>query len=244
MSVSPGILDLLDPSNSVLIFIDHQPAMTACVASIDRQLLINNVVGLAKAGQAFDIPTILTAVESKGFSGAIWPQLQDALPGVPIIERSSMNSWEDEKFVEAVRKTGRRKLIICALWTEICLTFPALCALKEGYQVYAVEDCSGGVSVTAHQSAMRRMEQAGVRSVTWIQVMCEFQRDWSRKATYDAVMKIALDHGGEYGQCVEYAYTMVHKAPPYGERYNKDEGLKTSKKMERTRGEKVDPHEL
>lgn len=212
-------LDLLDPSNCVVIFIDHQPAMTAGVTSIDRQLLLNNVVGLAKAAVAFKVPTILTGVESKGFSGTVWPQLQEALPGVKIIERSSMNSWEDKGFVEAVKKTGRKKLVMCALWTEVCLTFPALCALKEGFEVYAVEDASGGVSETAHNAAMRRMEQAGVRPMTWIQVMLEFQRDWARKATYDAVMKIVIDHGGAYGQSVEYAYTMVHKAPPFPERY-------------------------
>jgi len=212
-------LDLLDPSNCVVIFIDHQPAMTAGVTSIDRQLLLNKVVGLAKAAVAFKVPTILTGVESKGFSGTVWPQLQEALPGVKIIERSSMNSWEDKGFVEAVKKTGRKKLVMCALWTEVCLTFPALCALKEGFEVYAVEDASGGVSETAHNAAMRRMEQAGVRPMTWIQVMLEFQRDWARKATYDAVMKIVIDHGGAYGQSVEYAYTMVHKAPPFPERY-------------------------
>jgi nicotinamidase-related amidase len=213
-----GACDLLDPSNCCVIFIDHQPAMTAGVQSIDRQTLLNNTVGLAKACTAFKIPTILTAVESKGFSGNIWPQLQQALPKNNIIERSSMNSWEDEAFVKAVKETKKKKLVICALWTEVCLTFPALSALKEGFEVYAVEDCSGGVSTIAHDCAMRRMEQAGVRPVTWIQVMLEFQRDWSRKGTYNDVMTIVLDHGGAYGQSVEYAYTMVHKAPDYTQR--------------------------
>jgi len=214
-----GHLELLDPSNCAVIFIDHQPAMTLGVAALDRQVLLNNVVGLAKAATTFNIPTILTAVESKGFSGQVWPQLQEALPGATVIERTSMNSWEDRHFVDAVKQTGRKKLVICALWTEVCLAFPALSALKEGYEVYAVEDCSGGVSKVAHQAAMRRMEQAGVTPVTWIQVMLEFQRDWSRKVHYDEVMKITLDHGGAYGQIVEYCYTMVHKAPPFPERY-------------------------
>jgi len=218
MSDHKGATELLNPTNCCVIFIDHQPMMTVGVSSMDRQLLLNNVVGLAEAAMAFKVPTILTAVESKGFSGTIWPQLVEALPNNKIIERSSMNSWEDKNFVEAVKATGRKKLVICALWTEVCLLFPALNALGEGFEVYAVEDCSGGVSETAHNAAMRRMEQAGVRPCTWIQVMLEFQRDWSRKTTYDAVMQIVLEKGGAYGQAVEYAYTMVHKAPSWSER--------------------------
>jgi len=218
--VPTGALELLDPSNSVLILIDHQPAMTAGVGSgIDRQSLINNVCGLAKAAKVFNVPVILTAVESKGFSGSFWPQVTELFPGQAIIERSSMNSWEDKAFVEAVKKTGRKKLIIAALWTEVCLCFPALCALKEGFQVYAVEDCSAGTTEVAHRAAMQRITQAGAVAVTWNQVMLEWQRDWSRKATYDGVMRIVLEHGGAYGQSVEYAYTMVHKAPAYPQRF-------------------------
>jgi nicotinamidase-related amidase len=213
-----GYLDLIDPQNSVLILIDFQPQMTFGVASIDRQTLINNVVGLAKAAKVFKVPVILSTVETKSFSGPFWPQVTELFPDQKPIERSSMNSWEDAAFVEAVKKTGRKKLIIGALWTEVCLLFPALSALKDGYEVYAVEDCSGGTSETAHNSALRRMEQAGVAPVTWVQVMLEWQRDWARRQTYDGVMKIVLDHAGAYGQGVEYAYTMVHKAPPMNER--------------------------
>jgi nicotinamidase-related amidase len=192
-SAPAGALDLLDPTNSVLILIDHQPAMTAGVASIDRQTLINNTVALLKAAKVFNIPVVLTAVESKGFSGNLWPQLTEVVPSVPIVERSSMNSWEDANFVAAVKKTGRKKLIMAALWTEVCLAFPVMGALKDGYQVYAVEDCSGGTSETAHKAAMQRVIQAGAVPVTWNQVMLEWQRDWSRKATYDGVMKIVLE---------------------------------------------------
>jgi len=215
---STGKFELLNPKNCAVIFIDHQPAMTFGVANIDRQTLINNVVGLAKASNVFNVPVILTAVESKSFSGNLWPQLVEQFPKTPIIERSSMNSWEDAKFVAAVKATGRKKLVIAALWTEVCLCFPALCALGEGYEVYAVEDCSGGTSQAAHDWAMKRMVQAGVVPVTWNQVMLEFQRDWSRRDTYDAVMKTVLEHGGVYGQAVEYCYTMVHKAPPMTQR--------------------------
>lgn len=126
-----------------------------------------------------------------------------------------MNSWEDAGFVAAVEKTGRKKLVIAALWTEVCLAFPALMALDAGYEVYAVEDASGGTSEVAHRAAMQRVVQAGAVPVTWQQVLLEFQRDWARRDTYDAVMKIVLEHSGAYGQGVEYAYTMVHKQPAY-----------------------------
>lgn len=125
-----------------------------------------------------------------------------------------MNSWEDKAFVAAVKATGRKKLIIAALWTEVCLTFPALMALKEGFEVYAVTDASGGTSVDAHERAIDRIVQAGAVPVTWQQVLLEYQRDWARKETYDAVMSLVREHSGAYGMGVDYAYTMVHKAPP------------------------------
>ena len=205
--------DLLTPQNSAVIFIDHQPQMAFGVTSIDRQLLKNNVVALAKTANTFDVPTILTSVETQSFSGYIWPELLAIFPNQKPIERSSMNSWEDTKFVEAVKKTGRKKLVIAALWTEVCLLFPALQALAEGYEVYAVVDASGGTSQVAHDAAVQRMVQAGVIPVTWQQVMLEYQRDWARKETYDAVINIVKQHSGAYGMGVEYAYTMVHKQP-------------------------------
>lgn len=206
--------ELLTPQNSTVIFIDHQPQMAFGVTSIDRQLLKNNTVALAKSARAFGVPTILTSVETESFSGYIWPELLAVFPGVKPIERTSMNSWEDAKFVEAVKKTGRKKLVIAALWTEVCLLFPALQALAEGYEVYAVVDASGGTSQVAHDAAVQRMVQAGVIPVTWQQVMLEYQRDWARKDTYDAVINIVKEHSGAYGMGVEYAYTMVHKQPP------------------------------
>ncbi len=206
--------ELLNPQNSAVIFIDHQPQMTFGVASIDRQTLFNNVILLAKAAKIFNVPTILTTVETKSFSGNMWPQLLDIFPGREPIERSSMNSWEEPKFVAAVAATGRKKLVMAALWTEVCLAFPALEALKAGYEVYAVEDASGGTSITAHNAAMRRIEQAGVVPVTALQVLLEYQRDWARKETYADVIEAVKEHCGAYGQGVEYAYTMVHGAPP------------------------------
>ena len=204
---------LLDPKNSALIFIDHQPQMAFGVANIDRQQLKNNVVALAKAGSIFNVPTILTSVESESFSGYIWPELLAVHPELTPIERTSMNSWEDAAFVKAVEATGRKKLVISALWTEVCLTFPALMALEAGYEVYVVTDTSGGTSVDAHERAIDRMVQAGAVPVTWQQVLLEYQRDWARKETYDAVMDLVREHSGAYGMGVDYAYTLVHHAP-------------------------------
>jgi len=212
-------LELLNPNNCCVILIDHQPAMTFGVANIERQLLINNVEGLAKAAKVFNIPVILTSVETKSFSGNIWPQITEHFPGSKIYERSSMNAWEDKALVDAVKRTGKKKLVMAALWTEVCLCFPALCAIAEGYEVYAVDDCSGGTSEAAHRNAMNRITAAGAIPVTWVQVMLEWQRDWARKTTYNDVMKTVVEHGGVYGQAVEYCYTMVHKAPPFPERF-------------------------
>jgi len=214
-----GKLELLDPSNCALIIIDHQPAMTFGVANIDRQSLLNNVVALCKAAKVFNIPTILTTVETKSFSGNMWPQITELFPGQKPIERSSMNSWEDKALVDAVKATGRKKLVMAALWTEVCLVFPAISAMAEGFEVYAVEDCSGGTSEMAHKAAMNRVVQAGAVSVGWVQVMLEWQRDWARRTTYDGVMGLVIEHGGVYGQAVEYCYTMVHKAPPFPQRF-------------------------
>lgn len=206
-------LELLNPQNSAVIFIDHQPQMAFGVANIDRQQLKNNTVGLAKAAKIFNVPTIYTSVERESFSGYIWPELLAVHPESTPIERTSMNSWEDPKFVEAVKATGRKKLVMAALWTEVCLNFPTLMAIEAGYEVYIVTDASGGTSVDAHERSIDRMVQAGAIPVTWQQVLLEYQRDWSRKETYDAVMGLVQEHSGAYGMGVDYAYTMVHKAP-------------------------------
>lgn len=208
-----SIRELLNPTNSALILIDHQPQMAFGVQSIDRQQLKNNTVALAKSAKIFNVPTLLTSVETESFSGYIWPELLGVFPGQQPIERTSMNSWEDEKFVAAVKATGRKKLIMAALWTEVCLTFPALEAIEAGYEVYIVTDASGGTSQEAHDMAVQRMIQAGAIPVTWQQVLLEYQRDWSKRESYDAVMELVREHSGAYGMGVDYAYTMVHKAP-------------------------------
>lgn len=204
---------LITADNSAVVFIDHQPQMTFGVANIERQQLINNVVMLAKAAKEFGIPAILTAVETESFSGYIWPQLMDIFPGQQPIERSSMNSWDDAAFRQAVEATGRKNIIISGLWTEVCVTWPTLNMLNEGYNIYVVEDACGATSQLAQDAAIRRCIQAGAISMTTIATVLEFQRDWANRDHYDALMDILREHAGAYGSGIEYAYSMVHKAP-------------------------------
>jgi nicotinamidase-related amidase len=205
---------LLTPDNCVVTLIDHQPQMLFGVTSIDRQTLINNVVGFSKAARLFGVPTILSTVETKQFSGNIWPQLKAQFPEQTPIERTSMNSWDDPNFVAAVKKTGRKKIVLAGLWTQVCVALPSIQAIADGYEVYVVEDLCGDLDLRIHEAAMRRVEQAGAKPVTWIQVMLEWQRDWAWTETYPAVMDIVKTHAGAYGMGVEYAYTMVHGAGP------------------------------
>lgn len=204
---------LLTPDNSVVAFIDLQPQMLFGVASHDRQTIINANLVLAKAARIFDVPTVLSTVETKAFSGNTWPPLLAALGDPRPIERSSMNSWDDANFVAAIRASGRRKIVLSGLWTETCVALPTIQAIHDGFEVYVVEDCCGDVSLLAHENAMKRVVQAGAKPVTALSVMLEWQRDWAHRGTYDAVMDVAKGHCGAYGVGVEYAYTMVHKAP-------------------------------
>jgi nicotinamidase-related amidase len=205
---------LLTPDNCVVALIDHQPQMLFGTSNFDRQSIINNTVALAKAARVFDVPVVLTTVETKAFSGNMWPQLRAVFPGQEPIERSSMNSWDDKNFVAAIRATRRTKIVLAGLWTEVCVAFPTVQAITEGYEIYVVEDCCGDVSQLAHDNAMKRVIQAGAKPVMSLSTMLEWQRDWAQKETYDAVMDIVKNHYGAYGIGVEYAYTMVHGAPP------------------------------
>ena len=184
------------------------------VANFDRQTIINNNVALAKAAKVFEVPVILSTVETKSFSGNMWPQIQAIFPNQTPIERSSMNSWDDKNFVAAVERSGKKKIVLAGLWTETCVALPTIQAIHDGYEIYVIEDCCGDVSQLSHENAMKRVIQAGAKPVTWLMVMLEWQRDWARKETYDAVMDIVKEHAGAYGAGVEYAYTMVHGAPP------------------------------
>src|SRR6058998_2305018 len=204
---------LLTPDNCVVAIIDLQPQMLFGVANFDRQTIINNNVALAKAAKVFEVPVILSTVETKSFSGNMWPQIQAIFPNQTPIERSSMNSWDDKNFVAAVERSGKKKIVLAGLWTETCIALPTIQALHDGYEIYVVEDCCGDVSQLAHDNAMKRVIQAGAKPLTSLSVMLELQRDWAQKDTYDAVMDIVKTHYGAYGIGVEYVYTMVHKAP-------------------------------
>jgi len=204
---------LYTPQDSAVVFIDHQPQMTFGVANIDRGTLVNNVILLAKVAKEFGVPAVLSAVETESFSGYIWPQLLDVFPGQPVVERSSMNAWDDAGFRAAVEATGKKNIILCGLWTEVCVAWPTVEMIGAGYNIYVVEDCCGATSEAAQQAALSRMVQAGAIRLTTIAALLEWQRDWARREHYDALMGLIKQHGGAYGVGVEYAYTMVHKAP-------------------------------
>ncbi|MFE6870907.1 hydrolase [Kitasatospora sp. NPDC057692] len=202
--------DLLTPENSMMLFVDHQPQMFFGTGSGDRTAIINATTGLAKAAKIFNVPTVLSTVAAESFSGPILPQLKEVFPGQEIIDRTTMNAWEDAAVVEAVKATGRTKIILSGLWTEVCLVLPALSALEQGYEVYVVSDASGGVSPLAHEHALQRMTAAGAVPVTWIQVLLELQRDWARGETYLPVTELVKEHGGTYGLGLVYAQSMIN----------------------------------
>src|SRR5262245_9673332 len=209
----PNYLKLLTPQDSAIVFIDYQPQMSFGVANIERSLLMNTVTLLAKVAKEFKVPTVLTAVETEAFSGYVWPQLLDVFPGQPVVERSSMNSWDDAGFRKAIEATGRKNIILAGLWTEVCVTWPTIEMIGAGYNIYVVEDCCGATSQVAHEAALSRMVQAGAVRLTTIAALLEWQRDWARREHYDALMNLLRPQAGAYGVGVEYAYTMVHHAP-------------------------------
>jgi nicotinamidase-related amidase len=193
-----GLGAMLTPDNCVLILIDHQPFQFAGLRSHDTQTIMNNVVGLAKSAKVFNVPTLLTTVlEQQG--GRILQQLQEVFPDQKPIDRTFINTWEDERVVDWVKKTRRKKLVMAALWTEICLAFPVIQALGDGYEVYFVTDASGGVSVEAHEVAVQRMVQAGGIPLTWTVFAAELQRDWARQPTVPAYAQMLVEHMGNVG---------------------------------------------
>jgi nicotinamidase-related amidase len=200
-----GLEALLTPQKSVLVLIDHQPFQFANLHSHEPTMVVNNVVGLAKTAKGFDVPTILTTVtEERG--GYLIKGVQDVFPKQKPINRTTLNAWEDSRVVDAVKKTGRQQLIFAALWTEICLAYPVIHSLADGYDVFFVTDASGGTSREAHDMAVERMIQAGATPVTWMGVMSEWQRDWAREATIPAVAEISMAHSGATG--VAYQWEM------------------------------------
>jgi nicotinamidase-related amidase len=203
-----GLEALLTPERSVLLLIDHQPFQFANLHSHEPTMVINNVVGLAKAAKAFSVPTILTTV-TQGRGGHILQGLQNVFPEQKPIDRTTLNSWEDSRVVDAVKATGRKQLVIAALWTEICLAYPVIHSLADGYDVFFVTDASGGVSRESHDMAVLRMVQAGAVPMSWIGVMSEWQRDWAREATVSAVAEITVAHSGASGVAFQWEMQLL-----------------------------------
>jgi len=206
-----GLDALLTPEDSVLVLIDHQPFQFANLHSHEPSMVVNNVVGLAKAAKAFGVPTILTTVlEERG--GYLIKGLQDVFPDQKPINRTFINTWEDRRVVDAVKATGRKKLILAALWTEICLAMPAIQALGEGWDVYIVTDASGGVTAEAHDMGVRRMAQAGAIPITWMAVTAEWQRDWAREVSVPGLAEILSMHGGGSGVALAWELQLLKAA--------------------------------
>lgn len=204
-----GLDALLTPDNCAMILIDHQPFQFAGLKSHDPQTIINNVVGLAKTAKLFGVPTLLTTVtEERG--GYILKQLQDVFPEQKPLDRTFINTWEDKRVVDWVKKTGKKKIIMAALWTEICLAFPVIHALGDGYDVYFVTDASGGVSLEAHEVAVQRMIQAGGVPLTWGVLAAELQRDWAREKTVMGLAQIIVDHNGSTGTSFLWEQQLLH----------------------------------
>jgi nicotinamidase-related amidase len=204
-----GLEALLTPDNCVVVMIDHQPFQIANVNSHEPTMVINNAIGLAMTAKAYGIPTILTTVtEERG--GQIFQGIQDIFPDQKTINRTYINAWEDRRVVEAVKKTGRRKIVFAALWTEMCLAMPAIQAMGEGYDVYVVTDASGGVSVEAHDMAIRRLVAAGAQPITWLAMAGELQRDWARTQYLGDVAKIFAERAGATGSALAWEMQLLH----------------------------------
>jgi nicotinamidase-related amidase len=204
-----GADSLISPKDSVLLMVDFQPQMFFGTTNADRGAIINAAIALAKSAKIFDIPIILTTVKARAFSGPMLEPLVDEFPASEPIDRTTMNCWEDERVVNAVKATNRPKIVMAGLWTEVCISLAALSAVQQGYQVYVPTDACGGVSVEAHENAIRRMNQFGVVPTTWLTSLLEWQRDWGRTGTYGAVMNLVKEHAGAYGQGVAYAESMI-----------------------------------
>lgn len=200
---------LLTPADHTLILIDHQSQMAFPLNSIEVGALRANTATVARAAAAFGVSTILTSVAATSFSGPVFPEIQKAFPGAPVIDRTTMNCWEDEAVIAEVSRVGKGRVVLAGLWTSVCIAGPALSAAEQGFEVYVIADASGDVSQEAHDRAMERMIQAGVRPLTSLQYLLELQRDWARGETYDATTGIAVDHSGAYGIGLLYAKAML-----------------------------------
>jgi nicotinamidase-related amidase len=183
---------LLTPRNSALVVIDYQPLQLQVMTSMDREVLVDNVVSVARLARTYDLPVVLSTVNAADGQGNTLPEIKAALPDTPEIDRTTMNAWEDVEFRQAVEATGRKKLIMTALWTEICLTFPTLDAMRDGFEIYPVVDAVGGTSTEAHRTGIERIVQAGARPISWVGLAGELQRDWARADTVGELVDIVL----------------------------------------------------
>lgn len=200
---------LLTPDACALVLLDPQAGLAFAVESQPRQSLLDNTIALVKAAKNFGIPIVVSTSASKVYSGPLMPAIRDVIPDVAVIERRSMNAWEDEAARAAILATGRKKLLFSGMLTEGCITFPVLCALAEGHEAYVVADACGGANATTHELALRRMERAGAQVTSWLQVLLELQRDWTRKETYAGSRAIIEENGGAYGIGLRYAAEML-----------------------------------
>ena len=204
---------LLTIDNSVLALVDYQGLMLLAVESHPLQRIVNNATGLAKTAKIYGVPTVLTSANARGFAGPTFPELTGVLSDLEAIDRTNLNPWENEAFVEAVEATGRRKLVISGLWTEVCVAFPVLSALEAGYDAYVVVDACGGVDRETHDAALQRMAQAGAQLVSWMGVMSEWQRDWARyDDKRDAAMEVLKEHSGAFGAAAEFEFGITGAA--------------------------------
>lgn len=203
---------LLRPEQCTLILADLQAGLAFGVESAGRQVLLNNAVALAKTASTFHVPVVATTSATKVYSGPLLPAVQAALPDIKAIERRNMNAWEDDAVRAAILATGRKKLIFAGFLTEACVSFAVLSALNDGFEVFVVGDSCGGLTQVSHELALRRMEQAGARMTSWIQLLLEFQRDWTRHETYEVARAIVVENGGGYGIGLAYAREMIHPA--------------------------------
>jgi nicotinamidase-related amidase len=188
----PLVDHLLTPQNSALVVIDYQPNQIRAVTSMDQDLLVRNIVSVARTARTFGLPIVLSTVNVANGSGPTIPALKEVLADSSEIDRTQLNAWEDVAFRQAVEATGRKKLIMTALWTEICLAFPSLDALRAGYDVYPVVDAVAGTSPEAHRAGLERIVQAGGQPISWVSLACELQRDWACQDTVPAIVDIVL----------------------------------------------------
>lgn len=203
---------LLQPEQCVMLLIDFQAGLAFGVESLPRQTLLSNAVAAARTAQAFGVPVVVSTSASRAYSGPLLPALQQILNNVQPIERKNMNVWEDNAAHDAVIATGRKRILIAGMLTEACVSFPVLSSLSDGFEVFVIADACGGLTSVSHQLALSRMQAAGAKMTSWLQVLLEFQRDWTRHETYENARSIVVDHGGGYGMGLAYAREMIHPA--------------------------------